>query len=199
MNTTIETRQPKMHHLPPPPPPKSKLHRWVAGSLAVLGLGVGIWWGLAINLGMLGRISAFERVPIPSTQVSITLDAGTNVLYVEAGRRAPAPAIRFSVIDPNGRAVAVRTYESDLRYDVPDEPARIGRAVATFEADNQGVYSIEVIGPKTDGAIVAIGDDVTGPSIATAIGALILISISTIGGLVLLGQWLARRQRRTWP
>ena len=188
MSALIETERP--NRTPPLPPPALDRHRpgWIAGIFVFLGVGIAIWWGVASYLGMLDRISAFERFGPPSTQVSVTLDAGTNVLYVEAARRTPPPDIRFTIVDPSGRTVAVRTYEGDLRYDVPDEPGRIGRAVATFEANVEGVYSIDVIGPSIDGAIVAIGDDVAQPSVLAILGALFLLSISAVGGAVLLGR-----------
>jgi hypothetical protein len=119
----------------------------------------------------------------------------TKVLYVEAARRTPVPTVRFAVVDPSGHAVPVQTYGGDLRYDVPDEPGRIGRAMATFEAGIAGAYSIEVIGPKTDGAIVAIGDDVARPSVPQILGALFLLSISAVGGAVLLGRRISTGRR----
>lgn len=178
-----------------PPPPNDHRHRWTAGTLVLLGVGVAIWWGVASYLGMLDRISAFERAPIPSSRVTVISEPVTKVLYVEAARRTPLPDVRFTVVDPSGRTVAVRTYEGDLRYDVPDEPGRMGRAVATFEANVKGVYSIEVIGPSTEGAIAAIGDDVARPSVPQVLGSLSLLSISAVGGAVLLGRRVSRGRR----
>jgi hypothetical protein len=195
MTALTGTKRPNRTLLLPPPPPTHNRPRWIAGTLVLLGIGVAIWWGVATYLGMLDRISAFERIPIPSSEVIVTSELGTKVLYVESGRRSPLPAARFAVVDPSGRAVAVRTYEGDLRYDVPDEPARIGRAVATFEADAGGVYSIDVIGPATEGAIVAIGDDVARPSVPAILGALLLLSISAVGGAVLLARRISTRRR----
>jgi hypothetical protein len=182
--------------LPLPPPPRNRRRpRWIAGSLVLLGIGVAIWWGVATYLGMLDRISAFERVPIPSFRVTVISEPVTKVLYVEAARRTPLPDVRFTVVDPSGRTVAVRTYEGDLRYDVPDEPGRIGRAVATFEVDAEGIYSIDVVGRSIEGAIVAIGDDVARPSVPAILGALFLLSISAVGGAVLLGRRISTGRR----
>lgn len=181
----------------PPPPPTVSRRRWISGTIVVLGVGVAIWWGLAIYLGMLDRISAFERVPIPSSEVTVASEPGTKVLYLEGGRRVPGPAVRFTVLDPSGRAVAVQTYEGDLRYDVPKEPGRVGRAVAAFEADTEGAYSIDVIGPNTEGRIVAIGTDVARPSVPGILGTLFLLSISAAGGALLLGQRLSTRRGRS--
>ena len=112
MKATIEIGQPSRTPHAPASPPKTRRYGWFAGSLAVLGLGVGIWWGIASYVGMLDRISAFERIPIPSSEVSVTSEPGTKVLYVEDARRTPVPALRFAVVDPSGRAVAVQTYEA---------------------------------------------------------------------------------------
>lgn len=174
-----------------PPPPRAHRRGWIGGTLAILGLGVAIWWGVATYLGMLDRISAFERVPIPSSEV-IELEEGTQVLSVEADRLAPVPDVRFDVVAPDGRSVPVRTYEGDLRYDVPDAPGRIGRAVATFEANAPGGYAIEVAGPATGGAIVAIGEDAARAALPSILGALGLLSISALGGLFLLVRGMVR-------
>jgi hypothetical protein len=188
MKATIDIGQPSQTQHVPPSPTKTRRYGWIVGSLAVLGLGVGIWWGAATYVGILDRISAFERIPIPSSKVTMISGPGMRVLYVEEARRTPVPVLRFVVVDPRGRAVAVQTYEGDLRYDVPGEPGRIGRAVATFEADADGAYSIDVIGPNTAGAIVAMGDDVARSSIPAMSGSIALLSISAVGGAVLLGQ-----------
>jgi len=195
MSAMTETERPNRTLPLPPPPPNYNRPRWIAGTLVLLGIGVAIWWGVVTYLGMLDRISAFERVPIPSSGVTVTSEPVTKVFYVETARRTPVPAVRFAVLDPSGRAVEVWTYEGDLRYDVPDEPGRIGRAVATFEANAEGVYSIDVIGPSTEGAIVAIGDDVARPSVPQILGALFLLSISAVGGAVLLGRRISTGRR----
>jgi hypothetical protein len=197
MKATIEIGQPSRTQHVPASPPKTRRHGWMAGNLAVLGWGVGIWWGVASYVGMLDRISAFERIPIPSSKVTTVSGPVTKVLYVEEARRTNVPALRFVVVDPSGRAVAVQMYEGDLRYDVPGEPGRIGRAVATFEADASGAYSIDVIGPNTAGAIVAIGDDVARSWIPAILGSLALLLISAAGGL--LGLRISKTGRRSKP
>ena len=199
MKATIEIGQPSQTQHVPESPPKTRRHGWIARSLAVLGLGVGIWWGVATYVGMLDHISAFGRIPIPSSNVTVTSGPGTKVIYVEEARRTPVPALRFAVVGPSRRAVAVQTYEGDLRYDVPGEPGRIGRAVATFQADADGAYSIDVIGPNTAGAIVAIGDDVARSSIPSILGSLALVAMSAVGGAVLLGLRISKDGRRSRP
>lgn len=195
MSALTETERPnRTPHLPPPSLDRHR-PRWMAGTLVFVGVGVAIWWGVASYLGMLDRISAFERAPIPSSRVTEIAEPVRKVLYVEAARRTPLPDVRFTVLDPRGQAVEVRTFEGDLRYDVPGEPGRIGRAVATFEADAEGRYSIDVIGPSIEGAIVAIGYDVARPSVAQILGALFLLSISAVGGAVLLGRRISTGRR----
>ena len=195
MTALTEIERPNGARSLPPPPPRADRRRWIAASLVILGLGVAICWGLATYLRMLDRISAFERVPIPSSEVTAISEPGTKVLYLEGGPRVTVPTVRFAVVDPSGHAVPMQTYEGDLRYDIPDEPGRIGRAVATFEANAKGVYSIDVIGTSTEGAIVAIGDDVARPSIPQILGALFLLSISAVGGAVLLGRRISTGRR----
>ena len=191
MSALTETERPNRIPSLPPRPLDRHRSRWIAGTLVLLGVGVAIWWGVASYLGMLDRISSFQRVPIPSSRVTVISEPVTKVLYLEASPRTPVPAIRFRVVDPSGRTVAVRTYEGDLRYDVPEEPGRIGRAAATFEPRVEGVYSVDVIGTNTEGASVAIGDDVARPSVPSILGALFLLSISAVGGAALLGRGIS--------
>jgi hypothetical protein len=195
MSALTETEQPTGALPLPPAPRNGRRPRWIAGSIVLLGVGVAIWWGVATYLGMLDRISSFERVPIPSSRVTMISEPVTKVLYVEAARRTPMTDVRFAVVDPSGRDVAVRIYEGDLRYDVPNEPGRIGRAVATFEANAEGPYSIDVFGPNTQGSIVAIGDNVARPSVPAILGALFLLSISAVGGAALLGRRISTGRR----
>ena len=56
MNATIETGQPSQTQHVPASLTKTLRYGWIAGSLALLGLGVGIWWGVATCVGMLDRI-----------------------------------------------------------------------------------------------------------------------------------------------
>ena len=126
-------------------------------------------------------------------------EPGTRVLYVEEARRTPVPFLRFAVVNPGGRAVTVQTYAGQLRYDVPGEPGRIGTAVAAFEADAEGAYSIDVIASTTAGAIVAIGDDAARSSIPAILGSIALLSISAVGGAVLLGLRMSMNGRRNQP
>lgn len=185
MNATTQLERLRITQPPPPSRPRAGRRGWIVGPLVLAGLALAIWWGVASYLGMIDRIADFRRVPIPSSE-TIVLERGTQVLSVEAGRLAPIPDIRFVVVTPDGGAVPVQPYEGELRYDVPDAPGRLGRAVATFEADAPGAFTIDVVGPGADGAVVAIGEDAARAALPSILGALGLLSVSALGGLFLL-------------
>jgi hypothetical protein len=187
MNTLTQIDRPRLSQPLPPPPVRAGGRGWIAGLLVVLGIGGAIWWGVATYLEMLDRISAFERIPIPSAE-TVAFDQGTQVLSIEANRLAPIPEVRFRIEDPDGRSVPVRTYEGDLRYDVPDHPGRIGRSVATFDADADGAYAVAVAGPRTSGAVVAVGEDAPRAAVPSIVGALALLIVSGLGAVFLLAR-----------
>jgi hypothetical protein len=184
MTALTQIERPRITEPAPLPPPAAARRGWIGGALSLLGVGVAVWWGVATYLGMVERISEFERVPIPGSQ-TITLEEGTQLLSVETGRLVSVPDIRFMVVGPNGRSVPITPYEGDIRYDVPDEPGRIGRAVATFEADARGDYSIEISGQRSSTAVVSVGGDAARAALPSILGALGLLSLSVLGGLFL--------------
>jgi hypothetical protein len=166
---------------------------WTGGLLVLLGLGVAIWWGATTFLGMVDDLAALRRVTIPGTRV-VVLDAGTQVISVENDRQAAASDLRFAVVGPGGIAVRVDPYDGDLRYDVPDRPGRVGRAVAMFEAAIEGRYTVRVDGHATTGSVVAIGEDAARAALPSILGALGLMSASIVGGAVVLALGVARRR-----
>jgi hypothetical protein len=157
----------------------------------LLGIGLAIWWGVATSVGMVDDLQGLRRVQIPSAQV-VMLDDGTQILSVENGRLATFADLRFAVVGPDGAAVRVDPYEGDLRYDVPDQPGRVGRAVARFETDSPGRYTIRVDGRAAPGAILAIGEDAPRAALPGILGAMTLMTASLVGGAILLGLRLAR-------
>ena len=195
MTALTRTKRPHVD-LPLPPPPASTRRGWMAGwtggLLALLAFGVAIWWGATTYLGMVDDLAALRRVTIPSTQV-VVLDAGTQVVSVENNRQPAASDLRFTVVGPDGIAVRVDPYDGDLRYDVPDQPGRVGRGVATFEAATAARYTVRVDGRATSGAVVAIGEDAARAALPSFLGALGLMSASIVGGVVVLALSVARR------
>jgi hypothetical protein len=162
----------------------------MAGLAVLLGIGLAIWWGAATYLGMVDDLAGLRRVQIPSAR-AVVLDEGTQILSVESGRLATFSDLRFAVVGPDG-AVPVDPYEGDLRYDVPDQPGRVGRAVATFETGTPGRYTVRVDGRAATGAILAIGGDASRSALPEILGAMALMLASLVGGAILLALRIAR-------
>jgi hypothetical protein len=194
MTATTQIQRPHASQPLPPPPAtvrRGRMTGWTGGSLVLLAFGLAIGWGAATYLEMVDDLAALRRVPIPSTQI-VLLDAGRQVLSVEGDRQAAIPDLRFAVLTPDGVALHVDPYVGDLRYDVPDEPGRVGRAVATFDADSPGRYTVRVDGRATSGAVVAIGEDAPRAALPSILGALALLVASIVGGAILLALGVAR-------
>jgi len=194
MTTMTRTERPSVRQLLPPPPAtvgRGWEPGWIGGLLVLLGIGLAIWWGVATYVGMVDDLQRLRRVQIPSTQV-VTLDEGTQILSVENDRLATFSDLRFSVVGPDGASVPVDPYEGDLRYDVPDQPGRVGRAVATFDTGSPGRYSVRVDGRAATGAILAIGEDASRAALPGILGAMTLMAASLVGGAILLGLRLTR-------
>jgi len=195
MTTMTRTERPSIRR-PLPPPPATVGHGrrplWVAGLLVLLGIGLAIWWGGATYLGMVDDLTGLHRVQIPSAEM-VVLDEGRQILSVESGRLDSFSDLRFAVVDPDGAAVPVDPYEGDIRYDVPDQPGRVGRAVATFETGSPGRYTVRVDGRAATGAILAIGEDASRAALPEILGAMALLAASLVGGAILLALRIARR------
>lgn len=193
---TALTRTERPSASPPLPLPPATVGRsWkpgrVGGLVVLLGFGLAIWWGTATYLGMVDDLARLHRVQIPSAHV-VVLDEGTQILSVESGRMATLSDLRFAVVGPGGDAVSVEPYERDIRYDVPDRPGRVGRAVAWFETDSPGRYTIRVDGRAPTGAILAIGEDASRAALPEILGAMALMAASLVGGAILLALRIAR-------
>jgi hypothetical protein len=194
MTTMTRTERPSIRRpLPPPPATVGRGRRpgWMAGLLVLLGIGLAIWWGAATYLGMVDNLAGLRRVQIPSARV-VVLDEGTQILSVESGRLTAFSDLRFAVVGEDGAVVPVDPYEGDLRYDVPDQPGRVGRAVATFETDSPGRYTVRVDGRAATGAILAIGEDASRAALPEILGAMALMAASLVGGAILLALTIAR-------
>jgi hypothetical protein len=164
---------------------------WVGALVVLLGFGLAIWWGTATYLGMVDDLARLHRVQVPSTHV-VVLDEGTQILSVESGRMATFSDLRFAVVGPDGDAVSVEPYEREIRYDVPARPGRVGRAVASFETDSPGRYTVRVDGRAAMGAILAIGEDASRAALPEILGAMALMAASLVGGAILLALRIAR-------
>lgn len=185
----------------------------LAAAIAVVGLTASSLWAVSGVLDQTRRPAALDRADLPGS-VALTVDETARVVvYVEADRRArpdgggTAPTMtldQLTVSGPAGDDVRVDDYPVDLRYDVPatalpdGAPARVGTAVASFEAEATGTYTVTAAGTvdlvgddevhQVEGATLAVGADLA-PGAARAI----LFPAITGVGSVLLAAGLALR------
>ena len=155
------------------------------------------------------RPAAFDRADLPGS-LPLTVDEGERiVVYVEADRRSRPDGggvaqtmelDRLTAAGPAGEDVALEDHPADLRYDVPASvlldaglpdgaPARVGTAVASFEADAAGTYTVTAAGAvhftaddgpaDAEGAILAVGEDLA-PGAARAILFPVIAGVSSV-------------------
>ena len=115
-------------------------------------------------------------------------------------------ADQLKVLDAAQRAVPVRPYRLDLRYDVPGKPGVLGTAIAVFDADRTGsvvlrtdatVHTDATVGDAQ--AQLAVGDDLAPGTVrAIAIPGLAAL-LSLVAAITLAARTWSRRERRTRP
>jgi hypothetical protein len=122
----------------------SSLGYWIGGGLiAAACIGAAVWAVLAF-FGYVNQVNGFQRMTMPGTAIVHVSQPTTRVLYYESTGAAPSLAqLGIHVTGPAGNAVGVIRYSGDLRYDVPPlDPARAGKAIASFDATAAGNYTI---------------------------------------------------------
>lgn len=195
-----------------PDPTSSPRRRYVlAAATAVVGLTASSLWAGSGVLEQTRRPVELDRADVPGA-VTLTVDEASRlVVHVEVVRTArsdgggAAPTVTvdgLTVAGPTGESVRLEDYPDDLRYDVPttalpdDGPARVGTAVAWFDADEPGTYTVTATGAvhlegadgvgEAQAATLAVGGDLA-PGTARAI----LLPTLTGAASVLLAAGLA--------
>jgi hypothetical protein len=175
----------------------------------VLGLAAVCTWAALGTITALDRTGDFTRAAIPGQATVTVTDPGTMVVSYEGtapvarfadstatGRNAtrwttpadatitvPAAApswqrLGLTVTGPDGAVVPVRAAPSGFRHDAG--PARLGQAVASFEAAT-GTYVVSATAAPDAGANLAVGDDVGGEIATSTLVAAAIASVSLLG------------------
>jgi hypothetical protein len=169
---------------------------WFGGVLLAIGvIGAATWLGLGW-LALMHHVDGFPRTDVPGrTMVHVSADS-TRVVYAEHPRGATGvTATDIRVTSSTGQAVSVRKFGYDLRYDVPGDAGRVGRAVATFRSTVAGDYTV-VVPAGAPRSTIAIGDDVVWDAVPHVIGAGVLFFACVGGGIALVAVTAVRRERR---
>ena len=173
---------------------------WLAALVAIVGVTTAIVWCVTGILDQTQAPAAFVRAEIPGTVSLVLTQVGQHVVYYEGDDPTAMSAGQVDVTAADGAAVEVRPYTRDLRYDVPDQPGVVGTAIAVFDADRTGSYSIGTTATTAEpDARLAVGDDLAPATVrAIALPALLaLLSVlAAVAGAI--RTW-TRRNRRSHP
>ena len=187
-------------------PTGRRLRYGLAVLVAVVGVTTAAVWGVTGVLDQVQQPEGFVRADL-SAGVSVTLtQVGPHVIYYEGHDPTAVSADQLKVLDAAQRAVPVRPYRLDLRYDVPGKPGVLGTAIAVFDADRTGSFVIRTDATvHTDATVgdaqaqLAVGDDLAPGTVrAIAIPGLAAL-LSLVAAITLAARTWSRRERRTRP
>ena len=146
---------------------------WIGGLLTAAAVIGALIWVLVAFLEYQQQVDRYPRMTVPGLATVQLSDTSTRVLYYENTRGTTTPTLAqlaVTVTDSSGAPVTVRAYTGDLRYDVPGENSRVGRAVAEFHPTQPGTYQIRSASTDVTGTL-AIGGDIVWDIAPHAIGA----------------------------
>jgi hypothetical protein len=176
----------------------------VAGLAAVIGLVAGVTVIARGATRYADRVEAFERASMPVIlEVEISEPGGYSIYHEYPGYSSfdgrAEPDVE--VTDPSGDDVLLRSYDSDVTYDVSGHQ---GVGVYTFHADEPGTYEFDATMPFAgrSGDLIAVGPGV-GEDLALSIVAGIgLIGVGVVGAIVIaivVGVMRGRSRRAQMP
>ena len=155
---------------------------WAAGLLLVAGIVAAAVWIVGAAIGLDDHVDQFPRTSVPG-EISAPIDnPDTYYIYYEGTTDISLDRLGVTLTDPSGEPVTVRPVDSGVLYDSADRA--VGRAVGEFQASTTGTYSLVATG-DSDGATIAVGDDLTDDVLPPMIGAGLLFVVTTIGGIAL--------------
>jgi hypothetical protein len=135
------------------------------------------------------EIDTFARVAVPGTVTMQVDEPGQQVVYYEGDVSVGIDDLVVSIADPAGATVAVAPYEGELIYETTD--LTLGRAIASFDAAQIGVYEVEVNG--IDSGQVTVGKSFSRLALPGVLAGLAIAGLSLVAGLAL---WLFSILRR---
>jgi len=177
---------------PPPPPPHDRLSRswfWPGIGIAVVGLVVGLVFGITSYQDSQQAIDTFARLSVPGAVTVQVGETGQQVVYYEGDENVGIDDLVVGIIDPAGAIVAVESSEGELIYETTD--LTLGRAIASFDAAQIGAYEIEVSGVDT--GQITVGQSFSRLALPGVLVGLAIAGLSLVTGFVL---WLFGIVRR---
>jgi hypothetical protein len=165
-------------------------------SAAVIGA---IIWVVVAFVGYQQQIDGYPRMTAPGVAAVQVTDTSTRVLYFEDVRGAITPTtseLGLTVSDPAGASVAVSPYGGNLRYDVPGDSSRVGRAVAQFHPDQVGTYQVRSAPTVGIVGALAVGRDAVRDTVTYVLGAGALFLLGGGAGIAVLLVTAVRRSSK---
>lgn len=152
---------------------------WAAGIIAVIGVIAGIVLGISSFLSYQDDLRGMARAAGSEMRVSLQTDHDA-VVFLEGPGVADNTNLRpaVAVTGPEGDAVAVQPYGAELLYDVPGRPGTTGRAIATFDVNLNGVYTVTADPPE--GTTIAVGAGLNWATLTRFIAALALPGLAVL-------------------
>ena len=196
-----------MHATAPPARPRAMpgsdadlLGFSLAALVAIIGVTTAIVWCVTGILDQTQAPAAFVRAQVPGTVSLVLTQVGQHVVYYEGDDPTALSAGQLEVTAADGAAIEVRPYAHDLRYDVPHRPGVIGTAIAVFDADRPGSYSIATKATVAEpGARLAVGDDLAPATVRAIAGPALLAFLSVLAAVAGAVHTWTRRNRRSHP
>jgi hypothetical protein len=161
---------------------------WLGGLLTAGAVIGAVIWVVVAFFEYQQQIDRYPRTTVPGVATVQVSDSSTRVLYYENTRGTTTPTVAqlaVSVTDASGASIDVTPYDGDLRYDVPGDNSRVGRAVAEFHPNQPGAYQVRSAAVDVTGTL-AIGGDIVWDIAPHAIGAGALFLVGGGAGVVLL-------------
>lgn len=172
----------------------------LAALVAFIGVTTAIVWCVTGVLDQTQAPTAFVRAEVPGSVSLVLTQVGPHVVYYEGDDPTALSAGQVDVTAADGAAIKVRAYPGDLRYDVPHQPGVVGMAVAVFDADRTGSYSIGTQATVSEpGARLAVGDDLAPATIQAIVLPALLALLSVLAAVAGAVRTWTRRNRRSQP
>lgn len=161
---------------------------WIGGLLTAAAVIGAVIWVVVAFFEYQQQVDRFPRMTVPGVATVQVTDTSTRVLYYENTRGTTTPSfsqLAVTVTDSSGAPVTVGGYSGDLRYDVPGENGRVGRAVAEFHPNQPGIYQVRSTATDVTGTL-AVGSDILWDIAPHAIGAAALFLLGGATGVTVL-------------
>ena len=170
----------------------SRIWYWVAAAVVVLSIGGGVAWGVVSTVRTHDVAESLPRTDAPGTVETYVGSGGSQLIYFEGEGRPSPDALGLSVLAPDGSSVRVEPYDAIMKYDIA---GWVGTPIASFSAQTAGTYTVLAERAFNEGRISA-GDNFVRTQAINVVGALALIAVGLVAGILIVVVVAVKRSRR---